>query len=153
MTRTAKNLLEKHRAELRASGLGDAIIETSGIYSANGDLRDLLKWLPPGLNSWGNGFVIPFRTIDGEETGYCRVKLDFPRADERGKTIKYESPLKSPNRIYFPPRFKESLDAADEIILTEGEKKALCAQSHGIPAVGLVGVYGWVRLRAKDGAG
>jgi len=101
---------------------------------------------------WGEGFVIPFTLPNGE--AYQRVKLDFPRHDDTGKPVKYESPLRKSNHAYFPPGFWELLRTASMIIIVEGEKKALAIQQFlGIPCIGMVGVWGWQDARLKSDAG
>src|SRR5262245_37751974 len=95
-------LNEKHLADLRGSGLSDETIEAAAIRSVNGELKSILGWVPKEM-SWGDAWLIPFRDLAGNNTGYCRAKPDFPRASENGKPVKYESPRKQPNRAYFPP--------------------------------------------------
>lgn len=144
----AQSLDDKHRVELHASGLTDATIEASGIYSAaDSQIRSILGWQPKS-HSWERGMVIPFRSADGAAQDYARVKLDFPRHKDE-KPIKYESPRGAPNRAYFPSGFTIS----ETIIITEGEKKALAATQAGFPTIGLVGVWGWQQKRKRDDNG
>jgi len=144
---TAPMLCDEHRAELHASGLTDETIEQAGIYTASdAAIRTIVGW-QPRIHPWGRGFVVAF---DGT---YSRVKLDFPRHDQRGKPIKYESPRGAPNRAYFPPGFAELLQGSKLIIVTEGEKKALRIQQAGWPCVGLVGVWGWQEKRQRSDTG
>ncbi len=139
-------LLPHHLAELRNSGLSDATISAAGIYSEDNyeRLASLLNWgrvskrMAPAL-------VFPFVNAEGQN-GYSRIKPDTPRK-LGGKPIKYESPRGRSNEIYLPPGVAEVLNRGDaELLLTEGEKKALKATQEGFPCIGLVGVYGW-----KDG--
>ena len=84
----------------------------------------------------------PFTAADGRN-GYCRIKPDRPR-QSGGKAVKYESPRGQPNQIYLPPGVADVLDDPQrELLITEGEKKSLCASQYGFPCVGLVGVFGW----------
>src|SRR5207248_2823259 len=49
-----------------------------------------------------------------------------------------------------PPAARLALaDLTAPLLITEGEKKALAADQAGFPCVGLVGVYGWCKKRAK----
>ena len=138
-------LRDKHRDELRESGLSDETIAASGIYSAdNEEIKTILGWQPKHMQ-WGSGWVIPF------DKGYSRIKLDNPRFRD-DKPIKYESPVTlkgdrlskaswgTTNRAFFPPEFDVE---GDTMFITEGEKKALSATQHGFPCIGLVGVWGW----------
>jgi hypothetical protein len=148
-------LRTNHRDELHASGLSDAQIEACGFYSlgptATDELRTILNWSKPGsVGKLLPGWAIPFPRADGTVNGYARVKLDNPRRDKNNKPIKYESPLGVGNRAYFPPGTIPALaDPAVPLVVTEGEKKAAKADQDGFPCVGLVGVYGWQKPRAK----
>ncbi len=104
----------------------------------NAELRKLPKKMAPAL-------CFPYRGPGGSII--CkRLKFDNPRK-VGGKLVKYESPRGQPNEIYLPPGVAEVLTRADaELLITEGEKKALKATQEGFPCIGLVGVYGW-----KDG--
>ena len=52
---------------------------------------------------------LPFFGPDGRPLGYVRCKPDRPRADAKGKVVKYESPVGAPNRAYFPPATRAAL--------------------------------------------
>lgn len=140
------NLLPHHLAELRASGLSDATIAAAGIRSETNYavLAAVLNWrkyprkLAPAI-------IYPFVDADGRN-GYARVKPDRPRLSG-GKPVKYESPRGRSNEVFLPPGVAAALpDATRELLLTEGEKKALKATQEGFACIGLVGVWGW-----KDG--
>jgi putative DNA primase/helicase len=149
-----ERLDEKHCEELHASGISDEMIDAAGIYSAEGpDIKVALGWQPK-KTPWGRGFVIPFR-FDGEaQATYHRVKLDFPHHDKKDDAIKYESPYRLPNRVYYPPGFWEAIrDPGTPIIITEGEKKSLSAMSRGLACIGLVGVWGFTQKRPRRQTG
>lgn len=136
-------LIDPHLAELRASGLNDETIERAGIYTETSQSKQaiLLGWkdVPARM---GPAIVFPFRRADGTN-GYARLKPDHPRK-LAGKTVKYESPRGAPNEVYIPPRTFEALDHPQaDLLITEGEKKALCVDQCGFPCLGLIGVYGW----------
>lgn len=144
---------DRHRNELHASGLTDETIEAAGIYSAeNAEIAKDLGWQPKD-HDWGRGMVFPYPVPDTDRP-YARVKLDFPRHDAKGKAIKYESPQKTRNRAYFPTGTKEALsDTQRQVLITEGEKKSLCATQHGFPCIGLGGVWSWQQRRRKTEGG
>ncbi len=151
-----RRLLPQHLADLRKSGLTDATIAACGFRSleAPASVQDALCWkLYRG--ELGPCLCIPFPDAEGKPTGYCRLKPDKPRkGKEDGKPRKYESPKGSTNRAYFPPGTRAALPkAAARLIVTEGEKKAVKADQEGFPCVGLVGVYGWQKKRARDKEG
>lgn len=140
-------LIGPHYDELRASGLTDETIERAGIHTETRQSTQavLLGWtnVPAKM---GPAIVFPFHRADGTN-GYSRLKFDHPREQTKnGKKsrIKYESPRGVPNEIYIPPGTFEALDNPQvDLLLTEGEKKALCADQHGFKCIGLIGVYGW----------
>ena len=139
-------LLPHHTRELRASGLSDAMIVAAGLRSeTNYDrLASLLEW-PKFPKKLAPALVIPFHSPDGTN-GYAQIKPDHPRVRD-GKPIKYESPRGRSNQVYFPPGVAERIaNPANELIFTEGEKKALKGMQEGFPTIGLNGAFGW-----KDG--
>jgi putative DNA primase/helicase len=147
-----KRLKKKHLSELRESGLTDKTIIDSLIYSAkSAEIKQILGW-GQRHTDWGEGMVIPYLSPDETKSSYKRVKLDFPRHSE-DDPIKYESPLRQPNRLYVPPNTHERLLAAGAIVITEGEKKALAVSQFGFACVGLVGVWGWQQKRKRDDNG
>src|SRR5688572_30418485 len=119
-------LLTHHVQHLRASGLTNATIVASGIYSETNreKLAAILNWKHPS-KTISPALVFPFTAPDGTN-GYNRVRPDVPRLDRNGKPIKYESPKKQPSHICLPPGVAAKLhDPSQEIAITEGEKKAL----------------------------
>ncbi len=150
--RTLAGLTPKHLADLRASGLSDAQIEACGFHSLKRPpmVKQVLRWQRYN-GALGDCLCIPFVGIDGNPTGYARLKPDKPRKGKDGKPVKYESPKGSSNRAYFPPGTQAALkDVSAPLIVTEGEKKAAKADQEGFACIGLVGVYGWHKKRAED---
>ncbi|NOT01778.1 MAG: DUF3854 domain-containing protein [Phycisphaerales bacterium] len=147
------HLDDRHITELRGSGLTDDIIRAAGLYSVGtGAVAELLGWRAKRVD-WGRGLAFPYRKPDGSDTEYVRVKLDFPRHDERGTPIKYESPRGKQNRAYFPPGFANAFARGGPILITEGEKKTLAAAQAGFCCVGLVGVWSFQQKRLRDDRG
>ncbi len=132
-----------HEKQLKESGLSDETILEAGIYSESQPvkIRSLLKCSERMAKSLGACLVIPFHDLDGRN-GYARVRPDKPRTFD-GKPNKYESPKGEPNQIYIPPGMADKLTTKFDLIITEGEKKALKAKQEGFPSIGLVGVFGW----------
>ncbi len=136
-------LLPHHLKDLRASGLSDETIRCAGIYSEEGHLRiatilNRKKW----SRKCGSVLVFPFK----DETGAVvlqRVKPDNP-PKRNGKPAKYLSPSGSQVRAYIPPGVFDVLaDSSRELLITEGEKKALKASQERFPCLGLTGVDCW----------
>jgi P4 family phage/plasmid primase-like protien len=149
-------LTPRHLADLRRSGLSDKQIASCGFHSLQTApaVQKILNWKYYD-GSLGDCLCIPFLSADGKPTGYCRLKPDSPRKSKSdGKIVKYESPKGMANRAYIPPGTWAALrDSSAPLVITEGEKKAAAADQHGFACVGLVGVYGWQKKRAKDNRG
>jgi hypothetical protein len=146
-------LLPHHLADLRRSGLSDDQIGRCGFYSEPDPAavgRLLNRSDPKVVAALGPCLCLPFAALDSRPAGYVRCKPDRPRADDKGKLVKYESPVGAPNRAYLPPATRAAVaDPAVPLLVTEGEKKAAKADQDGFPCVGLVGVYGWQQKRAS----
>lgn len=77
---------------------------------------------------------------------YVRVRWSNPAAhlDRDGRETKYQSPAGAPTRLYIPQYIRERYQRAehiDTLIVQEGEKKAEKACKHGIPSVGIQGIF------------
>lgn len=146
-------LKNNHLADLRASGLDDETIRLSGIYSECRPeyISGLLGWQYPAKGV-GAAMIIPFPSLTGEKTTYSRVKLDKPITHKGAeKPAKYESRIGRANEVYLPPRARAVVkDASVPLLKVEGEKKALAGDQHGHAAIGLVGVWGWVKPQRDD---
>ena len=109
------------------------------------------------------GFRIPYldpRT--GKETGFYRLRyLEDTRTSWQRlsgeKPMRYIQPGRTLNEVYFAPKsllaaeWRDLLGTADApLLITEGELKAACACLHGLPTLGLGGV--WCFKSTKAGA-
>jgi hypothetical protein len=95
------------------------------------------------------GLLIPYGTIDGSmvmdgSKPFYRLRLDHPRGNQ-----KYHQRFDSTPHAYIPPQNMGS-DRFEEIILVEGEKKALALSDAGKIAFGISGFYGGA-TRSEDG--
>lgn len=136
-----------HVKELEASGLTRECWDAHGLGTV-GDMKeakDLLNWNNPPHKSMGPFLAFPYFNLDGEPINYVRLKPAVPVTDKKnGKARKYEAPKGMPNRAYFPAAVRTVARTPDRpLIITEGEKKALCAGLHGFPTIGLGGVWNW----------
>ncbi|MBN9518545.1 DUF3987 domain-containing protein [bacterium] len=150
------SLLPQHLDDLRRSGLSDVQVARCGFYS-EADPAAVAKLLSRTdaalVAALGPCLCLPFAGPDGRPLGYTRCKPDRPRTADKGKVVKYESPVGAPNRAYVPPGTRAALaDPAVPLLVTEGEKKAAKADQDGFPCVGLVGVYGWQKKRTDPAA-
>lgn len=143
-----------HLNQLAASGIPPHLAFEVGISSAGAEeVQRLLNRKTPV----GSGLLIPFhdprtgealKTDDGQE--FVRVRLDDPSlaTDRAGNICKYLTRRGAGQYPYITARTARAIrEGAPEIILVEGEKKALSAIAHGIVAVGLTGNWGW---KVKD---
>lgn len=151
-------LLPMHREHLRASGLTDATIEAAGICSCV-DPREAANLL--GWNSEeGPAPAIVFpNLVHGGEVAYHLLRPDLPRVREDGTSPKYESPVATPTRLYFPPAAlvtpQAYLDGQVPLLLIEGIKKALCVAQVGanVAPISAQGVTVWHNIVVKQASG
>lgn len=141
VTNGEPRLLLHHRKHLRDSGLTDETIRRAGIYS-NADPKRIAAMLNINRVAKDTGpcIVFPYLNLDGRHD-YYRLRPDIPR--QNGKKVrKYEAPRKLGNRVYIPPGVLEHFDKPEtELLITEGEKKALAATQAGFHCLGLAGVW------------
>ncbi len=111
-----------------------------------------------GLPSATDGFLIPYFDLNGKSTEFFRVR--YMRETRKGfdvyskkKAIRYGQVPGTINEAYLPPLgVKWAAVAADPdqpVVITEGELKAACATKHGVPTIGLGGV--WCFTSARHG--
>ena len=139
-----RDLFPSHAAEFNASGISAETVAAAGIRSLS-DRREIAAML--NRKTWpqrnGSAWAIPYFDASGAIV-HWRVKPERP-PQTNGKTVaKYLSPSGSCVRVYFPPGVHQRIaDGATEIIITEGEKKALSATQAGFCCIGLSGVDCW----------
>ncbi len=145
-------LMPQHLAKLRACGLSDATIRLSGIHSECDPkrLQKILRWNLPA-KKLGPCIVIPFIDLQGKPTPYSRLRPDNPR-EQHGRVAKYESPLKVPSHIYFPPYIRSvQAKISEPVIITEGEFKALASDQLGFATLGITGASMWSKPKKTEG--
>ena len=137
--RTLQNqpLSDRHREDLRRSGLSEETIRAAGLCSADAAATRYLGFHDSAA------LIIPYPAFPG----YVRIKPDAPRIDAKGRAIKYETLRGGVNHLYIPARTLARLQGMGEplqtILITEGEKKALKADQEGFPTISVPGVWGW----------
>jgi hypothetical protein len=135
-------------AKLRSCGLTAETVRENGLYTSN-DSAELARILNCSreCQSCLGGLVIPYRGLDGKVNCFARVRPHIPRV-RNGKRIKYEQPKGAPLRAYFPAASLPLIrDGETQILITEGEWKALALAQLGLAAIGIGGVDCW----GKDG--
>jgi hypothetical protein len=99
-----------------------------------------------------------YRDLDGKviEVGkhgipFVRWRPHDPRPDKDGKLMKYGQAKGTGVHAYLPfaslPLLK---DPENAIVITEGEKKALCLDQLGYATIGIGGVHCWCKKGTKD---
>lgn len=103
------------------------------------------------------GFKIPYFDLNGRITKFFRVRYmedtrtGFSKQTSK-KAMRYGQPPHSVNELYLPPFVDWNGIANDKeipVLITEGELKSACATKHGLPTIGLGGV--WCFQSAKNG--
>ena len=107
--------------------------------------------LGPAKDDPAGGVQIPYFDLDGNPTGFFRIRFLGKLPGFAGlvaKPQRYAQPAATLNEVYLPPilpvPWKDvAEDASIAIHITEGEFKAACACSIGLACIGLGGVDVW----------
>jgi hypothetical protein len=130
---TTNTLAPSHFKFLRASALNDESIATMACYSLSPAQSSRLS---PALAQCESVLAFPYPGFEN----FARYRL-FPPLDK----MKYWQPSGSPLHLYILPAVRSVLTNPNiEIAITEGEKKAACLTQHGIPTIGIGGVWNWL---------
>ena len=138
-------LIPPHYHDLRSSALTDEQILQTGHRSISPkQAQELIGVKRPGLLfEYRDPEGRPYLRADGKP--FYRLKPDW--GEHQGDPPKYLSAKGSGNRPYFSrlqPNWPQILKShKHDLTEVEGEKKADCLNAHGIPTLGLVGVWGW----------
>lgn len=128
--------------------LADSTLDQKDIKKLRLTPKDAAWAAAQDLPAASAGFVIPYWSLDGNQTQFWRMRYvedtrkGFDKLSGR-KPLRYVQPRMT-NEIYLPPYIdwrKIAQDAECPLIITEGELKAACAVKHGLPTIGLGGVY------------
>lgn len=97
-----------------------------------------------------DGYIFPFfdpgtgkpmLCLDGCRP-FVRMKLRN-QAVLPGGSAKYLSPVQAGQHAYILPCVHQAILTGASVVLTEGEKKCICATERGLPVIGLIGIWGW----------
>jgi hypothetical protein len=155
---SAKPLDDDDRADLESSGLTEETIRDNGLFTVTKkvDMASILNRLPDhrGLQipefCYSGGLVFPYLDLDGADTGFARVKPHHPRYYKH-KPVKYESPVGSVLRAYFPVASRALLKGGTgPVFITEGEKKALALSQLDRAVVGIGGIWCGCQAKKKE---
>ncbi len=157
---THPRLAPEHIRELvEGSGISLEVLEKAGVYSEH-DPKALAKHIGWSAEQWADGrvpaLVFPYRVPFQRDPVFHRAKpaRAFELTDKRSskkREAKYVQPTGEKVRLYFPPRVATLEARWDEpLLITEGEKKALAADSAKFACVALAGVGMWHRAKEKQ---
>ncbi len=145
------DLHDHHRTMLtEESGIHPDLVSARGYHTVS-DAAELkrLGFSPKQQNV--PALVIPIFSPTGEVKLY-QSRPDAPRLDDKGKPVKYETPAGSRMALDVHPLAKGKLaDPHMPLFVTEGIKKGDALVSHGLCAVGLIGVWNWRGTNEQGG--
>jgi hypothetical protein len=138
-------LNDNHAAMLEASGIDPVHARRRGYISLGiGDKKRLAEI---GITKAGRnvpGLLIPLLDKHGSVWGW-QYRPDSPRANAKGKPIKYETPWQQRSGIDVPPGVGPLLDDPTvPLWITEGTKKADSAALAGLACISISGVWSWL---------
>lgn len=133
------------QAKWRSSALTDAqakILKLGVLHNA--------QKLNPGFHATG-ALKIPYFDLEGKRTKFYRIRYLEQLPGFAGlveKPQRYDQPRGTLNEVYFPPLLSQSWKEISEnpqieVGIGEGELKSGCAAAHGLPIMGLGGVFTW----------
>jgi hypothetical protein len=139
-------------AKLKSSGL--TIKDAKALQLSPLPADEVVKLMPTAPHV--SGMLIPYHDLGGKlRRDLFRVRLLETPVGAFGeiatKPQRYLQPKGSAVGAYLPRTQAWGKIASDKtapIIITEGELKAACAVSHGLPTIGLGGVYSWRSAKA-----
>jgi hypothetical protein len=142
MSEQSSTLFENHRDLLDRSAISPDVARERGYRSVTEKTRlESIHIAKAGRST--PGLLIPIWGTT-EVVGY-QYRPDEPRVGNTGKLLKYETPVKQPNRLDIHPRVRDAIgDPAVPLIVTEGARKVDGLISAGAACViGLTGVWNW----------
>lgn len=107
-----------------------------------------------GVDPTGDDMLIQYYDLFGDPVkydtkskrlNYIRIRWRLPEEHQvGGKSVKYMTPKGAPCRFYIPEKIRRMFlqsQQFDTLIIQEGEKKAEKACKHGIPSIGIQGIW------------
>lgn len=141
---TSANVRDAMMRKLEGSALDGADAKALKVKPHTADECKALK-----LPATKAGFLIPYFDLAGKPLKFFRYRYmedtrsGFQAAAGR-KALRYAQPSNTEVELYLPPLVDWKGIAADPetpILITEGELKSACATKHGLPCIGLGGVW------------
>lgn len=146
-------------AELRASAISPEIAERAGVYSVS-DPKAAAKLFGRSAKEWeahGPVLVYPYKIPFHRDPVLVRGKparpFEQPKRDGSVALVKYVQAKNTGVHIAFGPSLLSGpalRDTSTVLLITEGEKKMLAAESAGFSCIALPGVSQWHAKGLKD---
>ncbi len=133
-------LLPAHIEDLRSSGLSDETIQDANLVTVSPEAAENYLGYDPTVPC----LTFPYPPL--REDPYYRFKPERPLVFGNGERRKYLAKKNGGNRLYIPPceDLEDVIINTDrDLVITEGEKKALKAYQEGYTAAALSGVWSW----------
>ena len=141
------------RRDLIKSGISPKLIARLGLRVLTSEQTEQFMTKGRGDTFGIPSYEIPYFNSAGQRTGYSRLKNLAPTrvfsfgstTSKKKKTMKYLQRANTAPHLYIPPvirwpRNEEGKVKVPRLVVTEGEKKAICACVRGIYCVALGGV-------------
>jgi hypothetical protein len=137
-------LAPDHRLDLKNSGLSEETITMMQVYSMTP--RELTEFLAHDSPAIESALAFPYFDGEGNRNDFLRIKIFPSIKDADGHTIKYlQGKNTSPHLYILPVVTKFLADPKIPLYLVEGEKKTAKAVELGLAAIGIGGVWNWVK--------
>lgn len=112
---------------------------------------DIPRFIGRDIAGIDSALAFPYFDLDGRPSPFSRIKIFPPLKKEGGGMIKYLQIKKSKPQLYILPQVLKHLnDPKVPLWIIEGEKKTAKAVEIGIAAVGIAGVWNWVKTGTTD---
>lgn len=120
--------------DLARPGISTAWLARAGVRTVNADeARELVGFAAPGL-------LIPYHCADGSRLVVNGKPFARLRVADPGDGPRYLSPGKSGCQAYIPPGLPDLLREGCDLVVVEGEFKALSLVESAVAAVGIGGI-------------
>lgn len=142
-TDVESTLLPNHLANLRSSGISDAVAKSRGYHSVTTPAQLHSAGFSQVQQSLVPALLIPVWNVHGKVV-FHHIRPDSPRINAKGKSAKYEFPAKIKMDVDVPPLALARIsDPSEALWITEGCKKADSAVSAGACCVSVIGTWNW----------
>jgi hypothetical protein len=130
------NAAEQGGGRINRPGISGEMLAQAGVRRVSADEAEPLC----GLGE--SGLWLPYRTLTGAEVAdggkaYGRLRLHSPEGSK-----KYHQAFGTGVHAYLPPGLID-LPSGQDLVLVEGEFKALALMDAGVPAIGISGFFGF----------